>query len=187
MNNSFHLPPHSHFLCNWGFCFLLLLTVTLASCSSSKSLSKTEYRELAAAGQRLGFDIDRKDNHRLMVEASNWLGTPYRNGGTTRKGVDCSGFTGCLYERVYHIKLSRSSQLQLNNDVRKRVRKKDLKQGDLVFFSYKKSRKRIGHVGVYLKEGKFIHASSSKGVRIDRLDDDYWNRYWVTGGRVIMD
>ena len=169
---------------SWGFCFLMTLAITLSSCSSHKNLENTYYRELARASIKLGIDIEKNDNYKLMIESARWLGTPYRYGGTSFNGIDCSGLSCNIYRNVYNIKLSRNSQAQLDNDVDTKVKKGKLKQGDLVFFSNKRSRKRINHVGIYLKEGKFIHASSSKGVRMDYLDNSYWAERWITGGRI---
>lgn len=179
-------PHYKTFLKNWGsFLFILLTALSYTSCSSTKSLSKSEIQALAHAGNRLGIDIGRKDNHALMLEAANWIGVPYRYGGTTVRGVDCSGFTRNIYKKVYGITLTHSSQNQLDKDVREKVKKKNLEQGDLLFFSPKRSKRKINHVGIYLKNGKFIHASTSKGVRVDHLEDNYWTRQWVTGGRII--
>lgn len=168
----------------WCLIFLLGCSL-LASCSGSKGVSKINYRELARAGLKLGVDIAKDDNHALFIEASKWVGVPYRSGGKSMRGVDCSGLTLCICQNAYGVKLSPNSQMQLDRDVKHDVRKSKLQAGDLVFFSGRRSRRKISHVGMYLKEGKFIHASSSRGVRVDRLDDDYWKRRWITGGRVV--
>ena len=183
---NYTLPQHNAFLKKWGsFIFILSFTLLVSSCGTSRHLSSAEMQTLARASVRLGFDIDRKDNHRLMIEASQWIGVPYRYAGTTRSGVDCSGLTYNIYKNVYNVQLVHSSQGQLNENVKKKVKKGSLKQGDLLFFSPKRSKRKINHVGIYLKDGKFIHSSSSRGVRIDFMDDDYWKKQWVTGGRVI--
>lgn len=164
-------------------CMALLLS--LPSCHTSKNVSKGNIRQIAAAAKRLNVDIDYDDNHALFVEAAQWIGVPYRNAGRSKRGVDCSGLTKCIYKNVYNINLSPSSQLQLDRDINHRVKKSHLKQGDLVFFSERKSAKRISHVGMYLKDGKFIHASSTRGVRVDLLNDKYWRPRWITGGRIV--
>lgn len=145
----------------------------------------TDVRELVRAGNTLGFDIERKDNWPLMIEAATWVGTPYRYGGNTRAGIDCSGLNVAVYQTVFGRQLSRNSREQYENDCHK-VKKRKLRQGDLVFFAItdKVNAKNINHTGIYLKDGLFIHASTSRGVVVDNLDTPYFTKYWVTGGRV---
>lgn len=171
--------------------FLSLLTVVctilFSSCHSSRSVyyKNQDMRELARAGLALGFDIEVDDEWALMVESAKWLGTPYRYGGNTRSGVDCSGLTTQIYKTVYGKSLHRKSVEQYEFDCRK-VRRAKLKGGDLVFFvtSGKVKSKNINHVGIYLKDDMFIHASSSRGVVVDNLNSKYYVDRWVGGGKV---
>src|SRR5690606_18933498 len=121
------------------------------------------------------------NNMPLYAFIDDWYGIPYRYGGTTRKGIDCSAFTRQLYNDVYNKELLRTSSEQFNtsNFI---GNQSQLKEGDLVFFKIRS--KNISHVGVYLSDGKFVHASRSKGIVISSLDDAYWSRYYVGGGRV---
>lgn len=162
------------------FAFIVVV-ISLSSCRTSAP--SYNYRELAKAAIKLGVDIDMTDNHHLYVEASKWIGVPYRTGGDTKRGTDCSGLTSQIYKKVYKTKLSRSSDEQKNRDSR-RVSKRNLREGDLVFFSSPRSRRKVAHVGIYLKNNKFIHASTSKGVMVSRLNEDYYMKYWISGGRV---
>ncbi len=159
----------------------LLLLCLFASCRSIAP--SYNYRELARAGIKLGMDIEKDDNHKLYVEAAKWIGVPYKNGGNSKRGIDCSGLTSTLYNKVYRIKLDRTSDGQLKKNCRK-VSKRHLQEGDLVFFHGKRSRRTANHVGLYLKDNKFIHASSSRGVMVSDLDETYWKRNWLSGGRV---
>jgi lipoprotein Spr len=159
---------------------LILLPIFLGSCRTVAP--QYDYQELARASVRLGIDIDMKDNHALYIESANWLGVPYRNGGTTRRGVDCSGLTSAIYDKVYHKNLERNSDDQRKKDCRK-VKKGKLREGDLVFFHNGRKKKRATHVGIYLKDRKFIHASTSQGVIISNLDEEYWRKHWLSGGR----
>lgn len=159
---------------------LTLLPIFLGSCRTATP--RYDYQELAKASIRLGIDIDMKDNHTLYVESANWIGVPYRGGGTTQRGVDCSGLTSAIYKKVYRKELERNSEDQRKKDCRK-VKKSKLREGDLVFFHNGRKKKRATHVGIYLKNRKFIHASSSQGVIISRLDEEYWDKHWICGGR----
>lgn len=159
---------------------LALFTVLLSSCRTIAP--NYNYQKIAKASIRLGMDIDRKDNHKLYVESASWIGVPYRNGGNSKRGVDCSGLTSTIYKKVYHKNLERNAEDQRRKDCRK-VKKTKLREGDLVFFHNGRKRKHATHVGIYLKKGKFIHASSSRGVIVSKLDEDYWKKHWLSGGR----
>ena len=101
-----------------------------------------------------------KDNHQLYVESAAWLGVPYRGGGNSKRGVDCSGLTSHLYKKVYHKKLKRNSDDQRTQDCHK-VSKRNLREGDLVFFHNGRKKRIASHVGIYLKD--------NVGVRIEDL------------------
>ena len=131
-----------------------------------------------------GVRLTPNDNIYLYNAGARWLGVPHRLGGLTRRGIDCSGFTMTIYREVYRKKLARSSADQLKYNCRK-VSKRNLREGDLVFFRTSRSRRRTpDHVGIYLKNGKFIHVSSSRGVTVSHLSEPYYLRTWLTGGRV---
>ena len=105
-------------------------------------------------------------------------------GGLTKKGVDCSGFVAIVFREVYGKQLARSSADMLKHNCKK-VSRVNLKEGDLVFFRTGKGRKKVpNHVGIYLKNGKFIHTSTSNGVIVSSLSEPYYVRTWLTGGRV---
>lgn len=161
--------------------FTLLLTTLLSSCRVSRM--GIDYQALARASVRLGVDIDRKDNHALYLEAARWIGTPYRSGGNSLRGTDCSGLTSQIYHNVYRQSLHRSAEEQRKHDCKKKS-KRSLREGDLVFFHNGNRKRRASHVGIYLKEGRFIHASSSRGVIVSHLNEPYYHKHWLSGGRV---
>ena len=129
--------------------------------------------------------MSQKDNLAFYSACSGWIGVKYRYGGNTKNGVDCSGLVGNIYRHVYKINLERNSAniLRRNCVV---VNRNSLREGDLVFFRSTGARTSSvpNHVGLYLKGGKFIHASSSKGVIVSNLSEAYYIRAWMNGGRV---
>ena len=104
------------------FHLLVLGTLAMLLVSCGTSAPRYNYKELARASIRLNMDIDMKDNHQLYVESAAWLGVPYRGGGNSKRGVDCSGLTSHLYKKVYHKKLKRNSDDQRTQDCHKVVR-----------------------------------------------------------------
>lgn len=163
--------------------FLLIVTcgILLFGCSSTRHLEKKQRAEVYAA---LGLEPDKKDNYNLYREAASWLHVPHVDGGTSKKGTDCSFFVQTMYQTVYNISLERNSGNILKINCRK-IHKNQLREGDIVFFSTSgKQPSYVNHVGIYLKENKFIHASTSKGVMVSDLDEKYWKNAWVCGGRV---
>ena len=114
--------------------------------------------------------------------AAKHLGTPYRYGGTRPGGFDCSGFVLYVYGKA-GIKLSRTASQQTACGVM--VEKEDLLPGDLVFFQGTGSGAIASHVGIYVGDGMFIHASSS-GIRYDALDSAYWSRYYLSARRIVL-
>jgi lipoprotein Spr len=110
-----------------------------------------------------------------------WYGTRYRLGGTGKNGIDCSALVQKLYNYVYGMDVVRTSLMQFRSS-EYIASKENLKEGDLVFFRIHGG--PVSHVGIYLKNNYFVHASSSKGVMISNLDESYWVRYFVGGGRL---
>lgn len=159
---------------------LIGLTFSLSSCHTSAP--RLDYKALAKASVRMGIDINKEDNRKLYIASAEWIGVPYRAGGDNKRGTDCSGLVSQLYKQVYNIRLSRSTDEQLKES--NKVSCRNLREGDLVFFTSRASKKRVAHVGIYLKNGKFIHASTSKGVIVSSLNEQYYTQYWLRGGRV---
>lgn len=117
----------------------------------------------------------------LLKHALALLGTPYRWGGTSTKGFDCSGLVGYLFQSTLGIELPRVSRDMAKSGELVTERSK-LTPGDLVFFG---RRGRVNHVGIYVGEGQFVHAPrTGKDVMVSRLDSGYWSRKYMEGRRV---
>lgn len=126
-------------------------------------------------------NIDSTSNLFLYEDVSTWLGTHYSGKRMGKEGIDCSGFSTAIYNEVYHIGLNGGSR-DIIHQVDTVFRKKDeLKEGDLVFFKIHK--KRVSHVGIYLKDNKFVHSSTHNGVIISDLDEPYYKRTYYRAGR----
>ncbi len=135
---------------------------------------------MAALKQKLGVSEKEIRESKLLSFISDWYGAPYKYGGCQKTGVDCSCFTSLLCDKVYNLRLSRSAA-----DMYKecdKVTLEEAKEGDLIFF--KISGASISHVGVYLKNKLFVHASTSKGVIINSMEEAYYKKYFHAGGRI---
>jgi cell wall-associated NlpC family hydrolase len=127
-----------------------------------------------------GFDYT-TIREKMLMEIITYLGTPYKYGGNTKSGIDCSAFTQTVYQDVFNIKLERSARLQYKQG--EVIEKGDeLKYGDLVFFNTRQ-RVKPGHVGIYIGDRLFAHASTKKGVTITSLDYDYYSRVYMGARR----
>ena len=132
---------------------------------------------------RMDVAVESLTNTPLLQKIDEWWGTPYSLGGSTKNGVDCSYFTFDVMKEVYKVNLKRTAAEQFEQSVK--IEWKDLKQGDLIFFKAE-GRRNISHVGIYLTNNKFAHASTSQGVTISDFTDAYWQRRLYSIGRVSM-
>lgn len=129
--------------------------------------------------QLLNCNVEAIKNISLYRFIDEWWETRYRYGGNTKKGIDCSAFTGLLVGTVYDIKLPRTAWEQYNQT--EKIARDEMEEGDLVFFN---TRGGISHVGFYLGNGYFVHASTNSGVTISNLDEAYYSNRFIRGGRV---
>jgi probable lipoprotein NlpC len=152
------------------FQIVLGLTVFLASCGSSRKITVRESK------------VDK-----VISTARSFTGTPYRYGGTTRSGMDCSGLLLNSFKAI-SLELPRNSEAQ--SKVGKEVKMKDLEPGDLVFFATGKKKRQITHVGLVTERKssddiKFIHASSSLGVVETNIFQEYYQKRFRAARRII--
>ena len=122
-------------------------------------------------------------NMLLLSQLEKWYGTQYCFGGSTDSCIDCSSFTQVILQDVYNVKIPRNSQQQF--DASTKIETKNLKEGDLVFFNTVSASMIITHVGVYVCNNKFAHASTSKGVTISDLSEKYYTKAFRGAGRFI--
>ncbi|HAO02335.1 C40 family peptidase [Vreelandella aquamarina] len=116
----------------------------------------------------------------LLEQHQRWAGTPYRIGGTTDRGIDCSALVRNVFRDTFDVELPRSTQDQVHEG--RPIDRQELQAGDLVFF---RPPGRYNHVGIYVGNGYFLHASTSKGVIISSLDNSYWQRYYWQSRRAL--
>lgn len=184
---------------------VLLLTVilfTTIACKSSKKSSSskkktadksekpTKSAPLLSAkdialkekyAQALGVSDKDISNLKLYYFIDEWMGVPYKYGGKDKSGIDCSGFTGLLYREVYDKNVSGPTSTLI--DLTTIISENELKEGDMVFFHIEKKGK-VSHVGVYLQNNKFVHATTKKGVMINDLNENYYKQNYFKSGRV---
>jgi len=156
------------------------LLLLFAACAAVKPAQQAERDFYKEHSQKLGVQLKGNEHKGLLRVSAQWLGTPYKYGGTSQRGIDCSAFVGVVYKDALGITLPRNSSAIAKSVTN--VQRNSLQCGDIVFFTNKE--KRISHVGIYLSDNKFIHASTSKGVSVTSLSNSYWNSYYAGAGRV---
>jgi len=153
--------------------YIVFLVILLTGCSTSKQIAQRK---------------SEKEAKELIEFASKYIGTRYLYGGDTPKGFDCSGYVQFTYRGIgYSLPRTTKEQAKIGAE----IKKKKLKAGDLVFFKGKNNKsKDIGHVGIVTEadkkgEFRFIHASTSNGVRIDNSELNYYKIRYVKARRII--
>jgi lipoprotein Spr len=149
------------------------VTLRLTNESENVSTLQLKYARL------LNTSADQLQNKELLEGIDKWYGTKYRMGGTTKNGIDCSAFVCAVYLSVFGATLPRTAKDQYQ--FTRRVPRTELKEGDLVFFN---TRGGVSHVGIYLQNNKFAHASTAYGVTISDMFDPYYLQHFIGAGRV---
>lgn len=141
-------------------------------------LSPEPPRERPGAFDHSVSDIE----YQLRSEVAAWAGAPHALGGTTAEGIDCSAFVQNVYQSAFNLRLPRTTSEQVH--VGKSVQRRDLRPGDLVFF---RPPTKTRHVGIYLNDGEFAHASTTQGVTISDIHQKYWEQSYWTSRRVLTE
>lgn len=178
---------------------VLILLISFSACSTKKIVtgnqgSSSYVTELNAKSyatvkdkyiigfyaQELGINEKDLKDISLYRFIDDWMGVPYRIGGNTKSGIDCSGLTNLLYRNVYQVAIPRTTS-QIYSKISTKPYT-DLKEGDIVFMNY--DGKKNSHVGIYLRNGRFFHASTSKGVMISDFNQPWYQKVFSVGGEI---
>jgi murein DD-endopeptidase / murein LD-carboxypeptidase len=165
-------------------CFAILIT-SISGCKSASKIKKHTVSEKADRNiylnysQKLGYELEGNENTKFLETVVSWLGVPYKFGGCSKEGTDCSCFVNAFYKEMYEKTIARKSEDIMMQSLP--VNKDALKEGDLVFF--KITGEKVSHVGIYISKGHFVHATTSKGVMINSLEENYYKKYFFSAGR----
>lgn len=169
-------------------CVIITIAFSSTSCRSHKDSSTNTTNTNVPKTQKvkekyaslLNVNESKIENIKLYSFIDEWYGVPYKYGGKNKNGIDCSNFTSTLYSTIYGKSISGSSASIYEQC--KTISISSLEEGDLVFF--KIDGNKISHIGVYLQNNKFVHATTKKGVMIDDLDETYYKKYFYKAGRL---
>lgn len=156
--------------------------VVVTESVDTTAIDAAKWEEITNICVELKIPANPEANLDLLIFTLDWRGTPYCYGGSSKECTDCSGFTSNAYKAIYEKNIPRVSRDIYANSMP--ISKYSLYQGDLVFFATAGGQ-RITHVGIYLWDGYFAHASSSKGVTISNLRQGYYKKTFVSGGAWI--
>ncbi|QWX84233.1 C40 family peptidase [Cellulophaga sp. HaHaR_3_176] len=180
--------------------FVVAFVFLAVSCGGAKKAIETTNKLVVTQpptelqikyGKIIGVVPDSIVNKELYSFVDEWMGTPYKMGGETGSGIDCSSFTQLLYSKVYDLYIERTAHKQFKSKELVRFRGVDyLEEGDLIFFQSAANQDgEMDHVGMYLSNNKFVHSSSYKGqnktggVQIGDIRDQHWVRRFVAAGK----
>jgi len=154
---------------------------------SINASAQTNYDEidsvLISSLSEYGIDMDLITCYPLYEKILEWMGTPYRFGGNSKKGIDCSRLVIQLTNGIYYDSINGNAATLYEASYR--LRREELSEGDFVFFKINKS--YVSHVGVYLQKDLFVHATRGKGVMISSLTESYYKKYFFDAGRWMID
>ncbi|WP_047679694.1 MULTISPECIES: bifunctional murein DD-endopeptidase/murein LD-carboxypeptidase [Xenorhabdus] len=172
----------------------IIAAVALTACSSPDSQIRSKKTETHAVNGQKHFLLQTSQDEfetlvknldiksKLLNQYADWKGVAYRLGGSTKRGIDCSAFVQRTFHDQFGMELPRSTSEQ--QKIGQTVSRAKLKAGDLVLFKTGAYRR---HVGIYIGNNQFVHASTSSGVIVSRLNDTYWNKRYYGARRILSD
>ena len=167
---------------NYRFFFIIAVIMVLASCKTTKTSVKrgktAPKKDLSIYEQKLGIPLPSGINQNYIANIADWVGAPYKYGGNTTKGTDCSGFVQSVYLKTFNLIVDHNS-LTLFKKARS-IKMGDLKEGDLLFF--KIDGNKVSHVGMFITGDYFIHASTKRGVVVSRKTESYYQNAFAGYG-----
>lgn len=171
---------------------LIILTLSFNACTSKKNqhlkvdkaYNKIDFQSASLEKSIINNDKLEKNitylNDKFYDFYEEWKNVKYKYGGNSKKGIDCSAFIQIAFKEVLNVNLPRTTKDQVK--IGEKISKKQLETGDLIFFQTGINSR---HVGIYLEDGKFLHASTKRGVIISKLDNPYYKKHYWTSKRVI--
>lgn len=162
---------------------LCTLSLVMFGCSSTPEKAKGPHISKLKVPTTASKPLSQKQSavyKKLNQQFLRWRGTPYELGSMDRSGIDCSGFVHVAYRDAFGMKLPRSTDTLAKKG--SRINKNQLKVGDLVFF---KTGRKVKHVGIYVGNQHFIHASTSRGVMKSNLTNPYWRKHYWKSTRLL--
>ncbi len=172
--------------------FTLVATTVLPACSSTKTTNLQNIKAKTPLNHSNGLLLQTSENKfsailhnasirsKILQQYANWKGVRYSLGGNSKQGVDCSAFVQLTFQEQFDMPLPRSTWQQ--QDIGKKIQRLKLRAGDLVVFQ---SGPTGRHIGIYLDNDQFVHASTHRGVMVSNLKEGYWNKRFYTARRVL--
>lgn len=161
---------------------MVLLSTVLVGCNAKPKIDSSELAKAMnttqAEFENMVNSLDTRE--KIMSHYANWKGVKYRLGGSSRKGIDCSGFVQLTFKEKFGVQLPRSTREQ--QKIGTKIAKTDLINGDIVVFNAGSTGR---HVGIYIGNNKFVHASTSVGVTISDMNDSYWKNRFNEARRIL--
>ncbi|WP_321313979.1 NlpC/P60 family protein [Halarcobacter sp.] len=157
--------------------FIIFTLILIFQGCSTKTISDIDYNKYNKLSNNLDYN---KIYDNLLTQYRDWRGVKYKYGGYSKSGIDCSAFVQRTFKEQLFIDIPRTTTLQ--KKLGKEVELDKLATGDLIFF---KTGFKTNHVGIYLKNGKFMHVSTKKGVIISRLNNPYYSKHLWKIKRVL--